>query len=42
MNSIITQAAYYSVIYPAILPVTPRPFAEKLNIFTLDKFAVRC
>jgi len=27
MNLIITQAAYYSVIYPAILPVTPRPFA---------------
>lgn len=42
MNSIITQAAYYSVIYPAIVPVTPRPLAEKLNISTLDKFAVRC
>jgi len=42
MNLIITQVAHYSVIYPAIVPVTLRPFAEKLNIFTLDKFAVRC
>jgi len=42
MNLIITQVAHYSVIYPAIVPVTPRPLAEKLNISTLDKFAVRC
>lgn len=42
MNLIITQVAHYSVIYPAIVPVTPRPLAEKLNISTLDKFALRC
>lgn len=42
MNLIITQVAHYCVIYPAIVPVTPHPLAEKLNIFTLDKFALRC